>query len=327
METNIQSEKPSAVTTFALLSLCTLAGAAGVVLFPAALLLPGLFAYAMFRTKPGFLALFSAATLAAAYALSEDLLQAACMTGLFALPALAIWLLQKKRVGNVYTCAAGAAGALLPLYGIVCLPGILSGEGAFAEVQRVADAVFSAYRALTASLPGMTGEAAAQWNAAIDLLQGSVASMVVPSLCALSCVLALSNLLFFRLFARKRNFGLAKLRPLSAWGLPRSMTGGLAFLLIASLILELTGWDYADSLGSTVNVIVGFPLVVQGFALLDFFLKRGRGNPALKRTLVYIPVALLFALVQTPLMVMGCFDMIFHIRERIAQGPTPTAQV
>ncbi len=324
METNSHATRPAG-KCLGWLALCIAAGVLGTVIWPAYLLLPALWAAAMLRVRPQWLALFAAVMLGTAYLLFGDWLMALCLTALAALPALAVCIMQKRRMGNVYTAAAMAGLSLLALYGLVCLPGVISGEGAFAPVQNLFSAAIADTKQTMALLPGLPESLLTNWENYIDLFENTLPCLIVPALCAIACVLALSNLLFFRLFVRKCDFGLAKLRPFGDWGIPRGLTGGLFLMLMAALIVSFTEWEFAAGFSATVNVIVGFPLVVQGLSTLDFFMQRTR-RPATARTLVYIGVGLLFSILQSPLMLLGCCEQIFRLRERFraagAQRPT-----
>lgn len=304
--------------------LCLGAGALAVLIWPVYLLLPALFANAMFRGKPQWLLLMAAVNFGAAYGLYADWLLAACLAALAALPALAIYWMQKRRMGNAYTVAVGAGLSLVALYCMVCLPGILAGEGAFRAVQDVFAESFLYMREALAAVPAEMAEMAALTGEYLDAFEEAIPSLVVPVLCIMAGVLGLSNLLFFRLFARKQDFGLARLRPFSDWEIPRSVTGGLVLLIIASFVLRLLDWEFAASFSATINVVLGFPLILQGLALIDFFLKRVQGRRTLIRTITFVAIGLLFALLQTVLMLVGCLEQVFRLRQRIRSAPPPT---
>ena len=324
MEMNASSSGPSAGGKVWWMILCLGAGALAVLIWPVYLLLPALLANAMFRAKPRWLILPAALSFAAAYGLYADWLMAACLTALAVLPAIAIYWMQKRRMGNAYTVAVSAGLSLVALYCMVCLPGILAGEGAFRAVQDAFAESFSYMREALDAMPAELAQMTEPSREYLDAFEDALPSLVVPALCAMASVLGLANLLFFRLFARKRGFGLSKLRPFSDWEIPRSMTGGLVLLLVAALVMRLFDWEFAASFSATVNVILGFPLILQGLALLDFFLKRAPNRRTMIRTFTFIAVGLLFTLLQTMLMLVGCLEQIFRLRERIRGAKPPS---
>lgn len=316
---HLQQENPSGKLLPLLLG--TLIGIAAV-LFPAALLLaPAYWAYAMCKTRPTSLALFGVV-----FAVLEVLLlgafNGACFTVLAIGCAAALYYMQTKRMSNAYTVAAASGIALVCLYLAVCLPGILSGEGAFAAAQALMQEAADAFRTLLPTVSALPAENAALLQESLDAYVASIPALVVPALTILSGVLGLSNFLFFRLFARGKGLAISTLRPFRLWSIPKSLTTGLIVMLVGSLIMGMTNWDYAAALTNTVNAIVGMPLLLQGLCVLDFILsKKADGKVASRRVLAYLVTGVLFALVQTPLIMLGCFDQLFRFRTRSAQPP------
>ena len=287
---------------------------------------PALWAYAGARTRPWWMALPMAVYAAGAFSLYSPV-AAAGLFGAAALCAGLVYSLLTRRVSNVYTALTLSGVFLAGLYASVCLPGILAGKGAFADVQAAVAPLFDFYHSALAQMPGVDSQAAALLTETLDAYSKAIPSMVVPALCIFSGVLGLSNLLFFRLFSRKHaQITLSPMRAFRDWTLPRSMTFGLFALLIGSLILEWTGWAYADSLSNTVDAIVGMPLLLQGLCVVDFLISRSPKNVTLGRALAYSAIGVLFGLAQTPLILVGCFDQIFRFRDRM-RGVPPRAAV
>ena len=96
---------------------------------------------------------------------------------------------------------------------------------------------------------------------------------------------------------------------------------GLFALLIGSLIMEWTGWGYAEGLSATVSAVGTLPLILQGLCVVDFLLYRTGKNVTRRRTLVYIATSLLFNMLQAPLLMLGGFEQLFHFRARLASAP------
>lgn len=292
------------------------------VLFPVALLIaPALWAYAMCKTKPVSLALF-----AGVFAVPEIMMLGAFNGACFSLLAIGcaavLYYMQTKRMSNAYTVAFLSGVALLALYALVCLPGILSGEGAFAAAQQLMQESADAFQSLLAAVPALPAENAALLTESLDTYIQSVPALVVPALVIVSGVLGLGNFLFFRLFARGKGFAISPLCPFRFWSIPGSLTTGLIVMLVGSLIMGLTGWSHAAALSNTVNAIVGMPLILQGLCVLDFLLSRkADGRVASRRVLAYLITGVFFALAQTPLIMLGCFDQLFRFRTRAAAQP------
>ena len=114
--------------------------------------------------------------------------------------AIALYFFMIKRFSNTYTALILAGVFLGGLYAAICLPGILAGRGAFADVQGAMGTVLSLYRAAMAQTPELSTEVKTLFLQALDAFQEAVPSMVVSALCVFAGVLGLGNLLFFRLF-------------------------------------------------------------------------------------------------------------------------------
>ena len=316
METNVHASNTTGLRPGAILAM-SIAAAALTAVFPLCwILLPGLWAYGMLRTKPLYVLFPAVVFLFFSYYLVRDWLFTACLGGMGLLSALCIYYGQQKKLGNAYTALFTAGVGLVSLYLITCLPSLLAGEGAFAGVQASVDQVVDGFEQMLALTPNLTGEMTAAYQEYLALVRSSVGSLVVPILSAAGGVYGLANFLFFRLFARKQAASLPKMRPFKDWSIPGSLATGLFILLIGSLVLTWTGWDYADAFSATVNVIVGMPLILQGLATIDFLIcKKGRSVTG-RRVAVYVIAGVFFWLAQMPLMLVGCFEQLFRFRTR-----------
>ena len=295
--------------------------------FPAGLCIaPAVWAYAGARTKPYWIAL-PAAVFAAGVFSQYAPFAAGAMAGSAAMAAALIYFLLTRKVSNTYTALTLAGVFLTGLYVAACVPGILDGRGAFADIQAAMGAMFDSYRSIIAQMPSADAEVAAYLSDSFDALYQAAPSLVVSAFCIFASILGLGNLLFFRLFCRKHpEISISPMRKFRDWSLPRSMTFGLLSLLIGSLVLSWTGWTFADGMSNTVNVLVGMPFLLQGLCVLDFLLSRSKKHIARNRTLTYVGVGVLFGFVQTPLILIGCFDQFFRFRERL-RGAPPRAAV
>ena len=323
---HVQTQPGHAKKNAWLILLLSVLAAALAVVFPVALLLaPALWAYAGARTKPAWIALP-----AVCYGLmaltAYDTVAALGLAGSAAAVAFALYYLLTRRVSNAYTALTLAGLFLVGLYCAVCLPGILSGDGAFAGAQSVVDEMVADYREAAQQLSDVNTASLELINTYLDSFSKAVPSFIVASLCAGAGVLGLSNLLFFRLFCRKHpEIAISPMREFRFWAMPRSMMLGLFALLIGSLVLEWSGWTFSDGLSSTVNVLVAMPLLLQGLCVIDFFLARSPQRVTVLRVVIYALTAVLFGLLQTPLILLGCFEQILRIRERMQKMPPKPA--
>lgn len=325
MEYNNQTSKSVENSAWLILLLAVAAGAAALIIPFGLIVVPALWAYAGARTKPGWIALP-----AAVYALGAMMLysengytSAVAVSVMAAASAVALYVLLTKRFSNTYTALTLSGIFLLGLYVAACLPSVLAGKGAFAAVQAAMDEIISFYRTTFVQAAGADAQYAALVNEYLDTFSKAVPTMVVAALSIFAGVMGLGNLLFFRLFCRKhKEIAISPIREFRFWSLPRSMMFGLFALLVGSLILEWTGWQYAESLVNTVNVLVGMPLLLQGLAVVDFLIVRSARKTAGQRAVTYVLIGVLFGLAEMPLMLLGGFEQLFHFRAR-TQGLPP----
>jgi uncharacterized protein YybS (DUF2232 family) len=327
MENNNHTSKSIENGAWLVLLAAVLAGAAALFIPFGLIVVPALWAYAGARTKPGWIALPAAVYAAGAlmlYApLSSGYTPAIAVSIMAAVSALALYALMTKRFSNTYTALTLSGIFLIGLYAVACLPSVMAGKGAFAAVQTAMDEVISFYRSLFVQAAGADAQYAAQLNEYLDAFTKAVPTFVVPALCIFAGVMGLSNLLFFRLFCRKhKEIAIPPIRAFRFWALPRSMMFGLFALLVGALILEWTGWQYAESLVNTVNVLVGMPLLLQGLAVVDFLIVRSARKKTGQRAVTYVLIGVLFGLAEMPLMLLGGFEQLFHFRAR-TQGLPP----
>lgn len=299
--------------------------------FAPAFFMPALFVYTMKRSRAVYLI-----PLLLPYAL-------VCMTvygtaslpfygAVLLLPTLVMYLMYKKPFCNSYATAATAAATVAALYIAVCLPDMLSGAGAFASQKaflREYAAAFEEVFAPYTLMEGYEGSQAEQfYESALALTNGIIkdtAATVVPILCGLGVAGGLTNVLFLRLFARSGDVGLPPMRRFSQWEIPRVFHTGIIVLLLGALIFRMTGAANATAVSNTVNVLFGIPLIVQGLAVVQWLIEHGGPKMRRLRWPIYIAVVLLIGMIYMPLMMVGCLDMILHIRARRTQPPQKTA--
>ncbi len=288
------------------------------------IIVPALWAYAGARTKPVWMALpavIYAVGVFSFYTAVAAIGMIVCVAGTTAV----LYYMQTKRVSNTYTALTLAGVFLLGLYISVALPGVMSGDGAFAAIVSALDEMIDFYRQALSQAGAANAEYVSMANTYLDALSDAMPSYIVPALCIFAGALGLGNLLFFRLFCKKHSeIALPPMRAFRYWSLPRSMMFGLLLLLVGSLVLEWSGWTFADSFGNTVNVLVGMPLLLQGLCVIDFLIVRKKKSVSTRRAIIYTAIGILFSIAQMPLILIGCFEQIFHFRIRVQTMPPRT---
>ena len=309
----------------------SLLGSLMMLVFPLVMLvLPAFWAYAILKSgRPTIVVLltgFAAMVIGYFYGVFIG----CSISALLLFTSLAIYIGEKiKKIGNFWTVIIVSGITLLFLYATVCLPGILGGRGPYAD----AEAYMEQYVLLLREGISAVGSVPIPGNILetyFSTLENTVAILLIPCLCAASEAIGFFNVIFFQLFCRKQDCGICPLHAFSEWKIPRSLTGGICAFLIGGFILELTQWEYAVAFSSTVDILVGLPLTLQGLCLIDFMILRKGKNVKTRRVIIYIVCGILFALLQTPLMLVGSFDQFFHVRERMRNLPNsgfPTRKI
>ena len=288
------------------------------------ILAPALWAYAGARTKPYWILLPTAVFTVGTFALNSAVV-AAGLSGAAVVATVLLYLLLTHGISNSDTVLLLCGVFLVGLYVAICLPGVLEGRGAFADIQSAIGSLNEFYRSAAAQMPQLSQDGVKVILDAMDAMVDAVPSSFVAVLCIFASALGLSNLLFFRLFCRKQTqISLTPMRAFRDWTLPRSMTLGLFAMLILALVMELAEFEYAEGFGVTANVLLAIPLFLQGISVVDFFIVRAQKNVTLVRALTYVAFGVLYQLLLYPLILVGCFDQIFRLRDRM-RGVPPRA--
>ena len=239
------------------------------------------------------------------------------------LAGIAIWQMHKRKAGGFNSAFAAASVSILGLYCAICLPGILSGAGAFSAAEAAfKDSETLLKEILSAGATAETQPLIDQYLNVFSAYTRSVPTILVPGICMAGCVFGLSNTLFFRAFIRKQApaLGIPPLTPFRNWQVPSSFTLGLAILLVGTLIIHLTGSEYYSAISSTVSALIAFPMGIQGLCFIDYLIERSKRNHTVKRVLIYTACGIFLPLLMTMLVMAGCFEQIFHMRQRMDQS-------
>ena len=290
--------------------------------FPFALLIaPALWAYVGARTKPAWMLLPIGVFVLCTLQISSNGILAGWY-GAAALASVLLYVMMTRRMSNSDTALILAGVFLVGLYATFCLPGILAGRGAFADIQTMMHSLMASDAEMIKQMPWVDENMAKSFTDTMNMIYESIPIGFVAVLCVFSSITGLSNLLFFRLFCKKHpEIAISPIRPFREWTLPNSTTLGLFAILVLSLIAELADWTYADGFAMTANILVAMPLFLKGLCVVDYFIVRSGKNITTIRVLIYIGTAVLFQYTAMALLLIGCFDQIFRIRLRMSTLP------
>lgn len=245
--------------------------------------------------------------------------------GALLLPAgvLTLGLLQRKHMGGFFT-AAGVTGVTVALlYGMLCMPGVLSGEGAFTQMQQEITAAEAPLVEMLLEMQGATTVEAeqqmiSQFLSVLQEVPATVPYVAAGEICFYGGVSGfLSTLLFFA-FTRKYRVALGVNAPshFRLWTMPKSFTVPVLLLSVAGFIMALTGTDNGHAVYNTITLLFEVPFIVMGIAMLDYLLSLLPRRNTLWKVLVFVGIGVLFTAVANVLMMIGLFEQVFRIREK-----------
>ena len=325
METSNQQSPNLARSGWLVLLLAVVAAVAAAYVPLFLIIAPALWAYAAARTRPYWLAV-PAAVFAYGMFTFEPAVVAAAYTAGALLASVLLLVLLTHGFSNSDTVLILCGVFLVMMYSVICVPGLLEGRQAYADIHARVGDVRAIYSNGAAFYAQISPDAEKTVQQMLDTMYDAVPTTFVAVLCIFASVLGLSNLLFFRAFCRKQTqIKLSPMRAFRDWTLPRSMTLGLFAILIGSIVLEFTGWAFAESFAVTANILLCIPLFLQGISVVDFMLSRAPKNVTVARTLTYIGLGVLYQWFLFPLVLVGVFDQIFHVRDRMRGIPPKAA--
>lgn len=244
------------------------------------------------------------------------------------LTAVVLTAVQRKKLGGIYSCMGAAGCGIVGIYAIVCLPGILSGAGAFTAVKEL----FAGYAAeLKEEVALFAGEAlkdvvadfAEQVDALVDLVPDVTTGMIFLTgfIGGLGTVL-----LYFALTRKKREtLDLAVPGRVADWTVPKVIFRPLFIFYLVAAVLYMFDVANAASIYYVVSVTFSFVTVINGFATAEWLLEKIRRKRGLFRALAYVLTAALPMLAVSPLSTLGFIDCVFHIRRRVIVRNAPRA--
>lgn len=237
------------------------------------------------------------------------------------LTTFCIALLQIKKLGGVFTSMGAAAVGIGAVYAIVCLPGIISGEGAFTTIQNLYAGYAAELKETVALLAGEAlKETVADFAAQIDDLVAMVPDVTTGMIFLIGYCGGLGAVLLFFAFTAKRRetLGLAAPSRVCDWRVPGIIFRPVFIFYLIASVLYMFDVANAVSVYYVVSVSFTFLTAINGFATGEWLLERIRRKQPLFRALAYAVTAIAPMLVLSPLSTLGFVDCIFHMRERLA---------
>lgn len=138
--------------------------------------------------------------------------------------------------------------------------------------------------------------------------------VLTPSLMGIFCVfVAYVNLSVSAFLIRKMGYGVVSKIGFSRFRLPNNIVSGIGIMLITGFIFRFLKVNYHQAFLFNISFLIGFIFLVQGLAVIDFFLKRKNINVVLR--IVILAIVLMVIPIGSLLFFIGIFDSIFDIRK------------
>lgn len=138
--------------------------------------------------------------------------------------------------------------------------------------------------------------------------------VLTPSLLSIfSLFIAYVNIAISTWGIRKMGYGVVSKGTFSRFKLPNNIIPGIALMLVTGYVFRILNINYHEAFLLNVSFLFGFIFLVQGLAVIDFFLKKTKANLLLR--IVVLSFLLLFIPAGSIILFIGLFDSIFDIRK------------
>lgn len=138
--------------------------------------------------------------------------------------------------------------------------------------------------------------------------------VLTPSLLGMFCIfVSYINLSVSAFAIRKMGYGVVSTSGFSKLKLPNNILPGMAIMLITGFVFKLLKVNYHRAFLLNITFIFGFIFLVQGLAVIDFFLKKK--NIRLVFRVILLIVVLVFIPLSSIIFLIGLFDSLFDIRK------------
>lgn len=287
------------------------------------LILPALFAY-LIATQP--LKCFApAAILSVAGTLILCGREGAYVLALY-LPAgiVAGLLIRKGKMAYrdiaIITAALIGAG----LYVVLCLPSVVEGNGPLGMMESIFQSVVDQVKLMTeGEMAEYFGVAEADLQAEIAALIGYLSDMkallptAMPALfCGVGCLGSILCVPLAQRWSRRAGLNIKPMAPFSRWQLPKEFVFGALILAVGSLVLSILKLDIAEPVWAASEVLIGFPLALQGLCVMIFILRGRRTGCLLPLIAVVLLVFALLVLIAI-LILVGAIEQSTHLRRKM----------
>jgi len=274
------------------------------------LLVPGCMAWLILSR--GWLALLGAMTITIAGTLAIFGTPYLVFPGIILLGALCLTILLRRKAPYFQSAMICAALYTVMFYALICLPGILGGRGAFADLQQIFSQTADQVRLSGALFPADQIDALL---AQLTYIEIQIPIVLPGLLCAVGAVMSLVNLLICKRLCVRTGAPVKDMTLFCFWRAPKSFFIGCIVMLIGCVIGDYMQLPAMDAVWFAVQAIILVPFIVQGLAFLHFWLHLRRApRPAF--VFLYVLLVLSYPSTLTLLTFLGFLEQLLGLRKR-----------
>lgn len=150
----------------------------------------------------------------------------------------------------------------------------------------------------------------------IELLEEAYEYMLItlPSMLVIvSLVISFINYLLSTAILRKMDYGVPGLPRFSKFKLPDNIIMGTGIMFISAIVMGWLDIPYHNALLLNISLLVGFIFFLQGLAVIDFLLIKGKMKTFFRMLILFL--CIVFVPMGGVLFFIGMFDSVFDIRK------------
>lgn len=218
----------------------------------------------------------------------------------------------KKRKSRTETLVLSTMAFLIPFVVLI----LLGGEIANINMVKEAETVFNQYLNIqldSLEEMGLTNFKLLQTKYELKSLYNELLALTPSLISIFSVFIAYINIAISTWGIRKLGYGVVSKGNFSRFKLPNNIIPGIAFMLVTGVLFRFLKINYHEAFLLNISFLFGFIFLVQGLAVIDFFLKKTKAKLFLR--IIVLSFLLLFIPAGSIILFIGLFDSIFDIRK------------
>lgn len=219
----------------------------------------------------------------------------------------------KSRKTKAQTVLISTASFLIPFVIIILLGGEIANVDLVKEAEIVFNQEFIVAQLEALEEMGLTNHEILQAKYAFEGAFNELLVLIPSLIMIFSLAIAYINYAFSTYAIRKMGYGTAPGGKLSRFKLPNNIILGVAIMMLTGYAFRLLEINYHEAFLLNVTFLVLVMFLIQGLAVVDFFLRKTKLNTFF-RVIILILIVLIIP-IGSILFFIGMFDSLFDIRK------------